>query len=1138
MRYAHLHCHTDHSFLDGVGRSDEYAEIAASLGMTALACTDHGGSMHGLPAHRRACKKFGIKPIYGGEFYVNDEREKSQEAYAEARAQKKSTAGSVAGYKELLDPTFTDAHLILLAQDAAGWKNLLKINHESVKNGFYYRPRTTHDLVCEHSEGLIATTACVGSLFGRYARANDLARLRPLLRKFKDAFGDRFFYEVQYNEMPEQKKVNAILRAECTPLGIKPVLTSDVHYACVGDDARQDEMIAVSRWSRVDAPDAFKLTTRSLHLSRPRDAGLMATKYGYDEGRDFIAAASVNAAEVADRCGADIYGDGSLRPPHYIDEHGKRPADPFEYLKKLAVDGYRQRIMGKGLDSPEYRERLKRELSVIRSMRMTDFYLVTWDVVRECKAKGIFVWTRGSGCASLVAACVGITALDPIRFGLLFERFVDPSRPNAPDFDLDIDAARRYEIIEWLEKKYGGPDGERIARICSVQTFGIRAAVRDVLKCRGVAEHISAKLAAATESMKPAVGFPVPQAEIDLGDAKVADRSAVLDKTVEELREVAPPEIKDWINANEPTLRGALTMVGRARGQSLHAAGFVVSPEPIVNLVPVSSAAEPNSKRRIAVTSWSEGQASQDLSDTGLMKLDLLGLDTCSAVSSCVAEATRRHGRDVLAELDAWSMDFSDEKVVAEFMTGNGFGLHQLQEQGQQLAALVKKLRPKSVDDIVAAVALYRPGAMDHMDEFIARSSGSQAVPAFDPVYDEITAGTYGILVYQEQIMFLLNRVGGIPLRDAYGIIKAISKKQSEKIEKGRAAFIAGAEKTVGPDRAKDLFESVMAFAGYGFNKAHAASYGVLSWITAYLRAHYPLEFWWAWLCRTVNKSQGTQAKDPERKMEVMMKRARAAGITLYSPLLGRSSSQWRITENGGLLAPLSLISGIGDRAADLLFEAAQNVQWTDLWSFLYWVEKNSKVCNAKVVKCLATAGALRKLAPLDLAFDAANAFGVSKATKAESRSQMAQRLIEQHPAEFRLTRPDPESYAVLERQALGFTFWRDSWSINDRSRKAEQLESEGRIVRAGTTNLNGKRRAFAVTGIKRHIDRKGNEMGFLTLAPRSGPSVKGVVFASVWKHVTIRPDKVYLIRGNFNERGDYVAEGGDSFADLDAVSI
>lgn len=1130
MSFAHLHCHSDYSFLDGVGKSIEYAEIAARNKHNALALTDHG-NLYGLPEHRRACKDRGIKPIAGCEFYVNDTRDQTKEIITAARGQKID--------KSVLDPTFTDAHLVLLAMSPEGWKNMLKVNHDAVRNGYYYKPRTTHDFVCSNAAGLVATTTCIGSLFNRLALRGDEQGLGKLLRQFKDAFGDRFYREVHLNELPDQKKANAVLARHCDRLGIPAFLAADVHYACKGDDARQDEMIAVARRLKVDDPKGFKLSTRDLWFTGPRDIYQLQQKWGYGHTRNEIAAWCAAAGEIADRCEADIYPDDTLKPPRYIGDDGKPVKDSVAHLNALAAEGYRRRVLGGGgVAKPEvYAERLRYEREAVAKLGLADFYLVTLDVVRFCRSRGIMVWTRGSGTASLLAALIGITPIDPVRFGLLFERFLDPDRPSPPDFDLDIDSSRRQEVIDWLTKKYGGPNGERIARICSVQTYGLRSALRDVLGSRGADPGVAARLADCADRMEPAVGAPVPRVERELADATVPERAAVLDKAIAELSEVARADDREFIGNNTPLVRDALTMVGRARGRSTHAAGFVVGPDDLVNHVPIDRAVSDGDK--VITTAWTEGQHAQDIGPTGLLKLDLLGLETLAAVDAAAKFASERTGRDVVSEIDGWSMDYADPKTLAELRTGDGFGLHQLQETNQGLARFLKDLRPTRVEDLIAAVAAYRPGSMEHLGEFVERARGRAPTPVVHPVYDDETSETRGIIIYQEQIMRLLNRLAGFPMRKAYKVIKAISKKDEKTITASREEFERGAAAAKVPQAVIDrVWKDIAASAGYSFNKAHAASYGTLSWATAYLRGRYPTEFWWAWLSRTPNETKG-KGKNKVRKAEILMRRARARAVPLVAPAAGRSTGQWRVLKDGRLLAPLSLVIGVGPDAANETHEAWKTHRWKDLWSFLAWCESHGRVLSSRAVAALAHAGALREWCPVPYAVDAVAVYAEVKATRRDGmRWEQARDAVTQRPLDYLTTIPDEETETAFERQAFGFSFWRDPWECSGRREFALSLIASGRVAPDNPTGdrIRGKRRPMCVRDIRLHKDKRRREMAFVELETVTGRSIKGVVFSSVWSPGVFVRDRVYLVMGEFDKDGSYLIGGSTPAVPIDDV--
>lgn len=1119
-QFVNLHLHSDYSLLDGVGRSAEYAELAAKAGHTHLAITDHG-NLYGLPEHRRACAQFGIKPIYGCELYVNDKRDKTPEVKRSARRENIP--------KDAIDPTFTDNHLVVLAMNAEGWRNLLHINHDAVRNGYYYKPRTTHDFVLRHNAGLICTTACLASKFARL-RTN-LPRLRAMLSQFRDAFGDRFFGEVHFNSVPEQVEWNAILLRECRSLGIKVVAACDVHYACREDVDRQDEMIAVARRKVVGDPTGFRLEERSLWY---KDGAAMlkahARMYRRHEGLSKPESVIRRTVDIAARCDADIYPDGTLKPPVFKDDRGNRPANPNDYLRRLAVRGFREFIKPSIRPNkiPVYVARLNHELDVIERCGMADFYLVTWDVTRECRERGIVYWTRGSGCASLVAAAIRLTPIDPVRFGLILERFIDPSRPNAPDFDVDIDADRRGEIIEWMEAKYGGKGGENIARIASATTFGIKAAIGDVCFTRGVPKTISLGLADATANMKPALGFPVPQAELDLASATVADRASVVSKAMADLRDACPERLRSELDAHRSTVAAALMMVGRVKGRTRHAAGFVVAPSSLVNYMPIDRVRDTKTNEPVYVTSWAEGQASQDISPTGLMKLDLLGLETLTVVRRIVDAASKRTGRDVRAEIDPWRMDFSDETVRREYATGNGIGLHQLNAEDQQLASLVRRLDVRAVDDIVAAVALYRPGALQFLDAFVARAAGCETAESHGDIFDAATRDTHGVVVYQEQVMRLLHEAGGLPMREAYKIIKAISKKDSATISKAKSDFLSGAKsKGIGAQEAERIFGLVERFAGYGFNKGHAASYGVLSWVTAYLRAKYPLEFWWAWLCSTPNEALARGKGRGERRVESMMRAATAAGVTILPPLIGQSGSQWAVTDSG-VRAPLSLLIGVGDKAADAVLAAGP---FDSGWKFLEWAETNGRLVNSKALKAMAQGGAFSVFKwSAESAVDLVTRWADCKASKGRgTKTEQARAMYRADKSRGTLMVSDAETRMEMERMALGFVFWRDPWKMRGRLGKVQRLIDEGRIASDRERSLRGRRRPFVVAGIRRHTDKKGKAMAFLTLLGPSGVKVSGVCFGSIWSKVSksVRQDNAYLVTGNFDNKGSLII--GDS---------
>ena len=528
----------------------------------------------------------------------------------------------------------------------------------------------------------------------------------------------------------------------------------------------------------------------------------------------------------------------------------------------------------------------------------------------------------------------------------------------------------------------------------------------------------------------------------------------------------------------------------------------------------------------VICTSWGEGQASTDISPAGLMKLDLLGLDTITVVSKCIALASKRYKRNVWNEIDSWTMDFSDEKVAAEFATGRGVGLHQLSEVDQGLAKFAKELKPKCIEDLTAMIAMYRPGSIEFLEQYKRRAHGREDVDPVHPMYDEIVKETYGIIVYQEQIMHILNKIGGVELRTAYQIIKAISKKKDSAIQSARAEFVSGAIKhDMRESDANEIFDLIEKFAGYGFNKAHAASYAELSWITAYLRANYTIEFYASLLNSTPNKSKTKKGVQQDRKVEVVMRQAQSCGIKILPPAIGLSSGSWRIGKNNSLIAPMSIVNSVGENVGDALRDAHKDHSFENIFEFLEWIESRKGVCNAGALKSCAKAGAFRTFnIPPAQAHDLIIAWtGFRPSKKNGTQTEQLKNLLEEDGGEVYRTVLDPEIRMIFEREAMGFAFWCNPWNMNSRTEKILLLAKEGRIKSHSDRRFRDKRRPFLVTAIRPHVDKNGGNMAFLSLSTIDGESIKGVAFARTWKKCRMQVDNIYLLSGTFDPKGDYM---------------
>jgi DNA polymerase-3 subunit alpha len=1156
--FAHLHLHTDFSWLDGVGRSTEYAEIVSRAGHTHLAITDHGG-LHGLPEHRRACLKYGLTPVYGCELYICESRDsipssppsdadlsKFERALGlSLRDSGNGLRGSAGGGERVasFDPAAgRDAHLVVLAQTQVGWSNLLRLNHLGVRHGFHRHPRVTLDDVLDHSEGLIVTTACVSSPFGRLAARGDIRGLRALLARFRDALGDRFVCEWHISSLDLQRRVNSVLIPAARDLGIPIVYASDVHYACACDVARQDEMIAVSRRVPVADPSAFKLEVRSLYCMTAAEIIDHARALSEPFDREILIAAMARAAELAATCNADIYPrGGEPLPPVYLDRNGTPCADPDTVLARLARAGLARRLTEyPRLDRRAYSDRLEHELSIIRACGMAAFYLVSLDIVAECRRRRVMVWTRGSGCASLVAAVIGLTPIDPLRFGLLFERFVDPSRPGAPDFDLDIASDRRDEIAAWFAHKYGGPGGECVARLGAVHTFGLKSAVRDVLFARGAEPGAAHVLAEVADRLSPDI-------ESTLSDSTPSSRSADVEAAVEAMiAECRSGREREYVERYSADLRAAAVFVGRARGKGTHAAGYVVSPTPLSQHIPIDRGV--GGKSAEIVTAWSEGQASQDISPAGLLKVDLLALEAASVLGELYPDG-----------IDGWDIDPTDPLALWSLHSGDGAGLHQLADTDNRLAREVQRAAPRSIDDFVAMISLYRPGSIKYLDRFIARLRGREAVPRIHPLIDAVLAETYGVIVYQEQVMTILHRVAGIPLREAYGVIKAISKKQRDRIAAVRDAFVSGAVvRGLGVDVARSIFDQIEMFAGYAFNKAHAASYAVLGWMTARARAERPAEFYRAVLARTENVPARGKS---ERKIAVLMRSAESSGVKILRPEVGidGSSADWVIINGNGLpdssgasiRAPISLIIGIGDSVARLVAGCVlEHVPKPErLSAFFTFIVENRKCITRPVLTALAHGGALARMTAWATG-SVRGAWEVSVGlvewltSSRQVRSAVeVQHMIREflasptHKARVAYV-PDLATRMAWEVRAYGWNHWLDPWRVGRVTERVAALESSGRLC--PLTARGPGRRAALIVGIRTHRDKRGRPMIFVDLRGRDGCVYRGVVFASVIERCRplLRPGRVVVLSGRVEHDGSVLIDAVEPFTRSPAFKV
>ncbi len=872
MSFTHLHVHTQYSLLDGAARIGELVACAKRHGMDALAITDHG-VMYGVVDFYKACKKENIKPIIGMEAYVAPRSMMDREGPKDREY----------------------AHLILLCKDQIGYKNLMRLSSEAFLNGFYYKPRIDYDLLSRHSEGLICLSACLAGdipqrlLQGNYNGAKDLAE------RLKGMFGEDFYIEIQDHGIPEQKEVLPGLVKLAGEIGAKLVATNDVHYVNKEDAQVQDVLLCVQTNTFVDEPNRMRMHADEFYLKSEQE--MRAVLGQYPE-------AFTTTEEIADKCALSI-GFGEKHLPGFAAPDGMENA---AFLRKLCDDGLKKKMPNSG--SVE-RERLEYELGVIERMGFVDYFLIVWDFIDFAKRNGIIVGPgRGSGAGSLAAYCLNITDVDPLKYGLLFERFLNPERISMPDFDVDFCYERRQEVIDYVVSKYGA---DHVAQIITFGTMAARAAVRDV----GRALHM-------------------PYGDVD----KVAKMVPYeLNMTLERALSMSP-ELRAAYD-NEPEVKNLIDLSRRLEGQprhaSTHAAGVVISKNPVMEVVPLQKNDES------VTTQFPMGT----LEELGLLKMDFLGLRTLTVIRDTL-DFIRQNGKEP-PELDG--MAYDDPKVYQMISSGDTDGVFQLESAGMR--QFLMQLKPDSFEDIIAGISLFRPGPMAQIPRYVGAKHGTVPVTYSTEKLLPILQNTYGCMVYQEQVMQIVRDLGGYSLGRSDLVRRAMSKKKHDVMAKERANFIYGNEEEgvlgaakngVPAEAANKLFDEMMDFASYAFNKSHAACYAVVAYRTAYLKLYYKTEF----MAALLNSFIGS-ADDVAKYVYS----ARRMGIKVLPPDVNKSRARFSV-ENGAIRFGLCAVRNVGEAAMQqMVRERERGGSFRDFFDFV----DRSEGLNKRALEGLIYAG-------------------------------------------------------------------------------------------------------------------------------------------------------------------------------------
>ncbi len=891
--FVHLHVHTEYSLLDGANRIKDLIRRATELGMKSLAITDHG-VMYGVIDFYKEAKKFGIKPILGCEVYMANRSRLDKQAGIDA----------------------DNGHLILLAKNQTGYKNLMKLVSSGFTEGYYYKPRIDMDILSRHSEGLIALSACLSGDIPKAILKNDYNKAKSLTLKYSDIMGTgNFFLELQNNGLEEQNLVNQNLIRLSKETGIPLVATNDAHYLRREDAKAHEVLLCIQTGKKITDEDRMKFSSDDFYIKSPDEMSQLFRN---------IPEAIENTVRIADSCNLELEFNKLHLPEFDVPEN----ADPFEYLREQCFKGLESRMAiidaarEESLGRAVFEERLQYELNVIKQMGYVDYFLIVWDFIRYAKENGIMVGPgRGSAAGSLVAYCLGITNIDPMKYNLLFERFLNPERISMPDIDIDFCFERRQEVIDYVVRKYGK---DRVAQIITFGTMAARAAIRDVGRALDIAYS-------EVDSIAKMIPFQI---------------GMNIDKALE-----LNPDLKLRFEDDEHTaelINTARLLEGMPRHASTHAAGVVISKEPITEYVPLQK------NEDSVTTQFTMGL----LEELGLLKMDFLGLRTLTVIRDAVALIQKNHG--VTINPDTLGMD--DPEVFKLIGEGRTAGVFQLESAG--MTQFMKELQPTSLEDIIAGISLYRPGPMDQIPRYIRNKNNHAEIRYAHPLLENILDVTYGCMVYQEQVMQIVRELGGYSYGRSDLVRRAMSKKKYDVMQKERENFINGivdengnvtvegaVRRGVDPKTADKIFDEMMDFASYAFNKSHAAAYAVIAYQTAYLKYYYPVEF----MAASLNSFMGSSDKISQYVME-----CRSMGIDVLPPDVNESEVSFSVV-GGRIRFGLAAVKNVGQNAVySLLREKEENGRYR---SFVDFCERiDGKDINKRCIESMIKSGAFDSL--------------------------------------------------------------------------------------------------------------------------------------------------------------------------------
>ena len=1055
MNFAHLHVHTEYSLLDGSNKIKEYVGRVKELGMNSAAITDHG-VMYGVIDFYRAAKAAGIKPILGCEVYVAPN----------SRFDRELAGGEDRYY-----------HLVLLAENNTGYANLMKIVSKGFVEGYYYKPRVDKEVLRTYSEGIIALSACLAGEVQRYISKGLYDEAKNKALEYEEIFGKgNYFLELQDHGIPEQAFVNQKLMQMSEELGIELVATNDVHYTYAEDEKPHDILLCIQTGKKLADENRMRYEGGQYYVKSPEQ---MTALFPY------ALQALENTQKIADRCNVEIEF-GVTKLPKYEVPDGMTS---WEYLNKLCFEGLEHRY---GNPGEELKERLTYELDTIHNMGYVDYFLIVWDFINYAKTHGIAVGPgRGSAAGSIVSYCLEITDIDPIRYQLLFERFLNPERVTMPDIDVDFCYERRQEVIDYVVRKYGK---DRVVQIVTFGTLAARGVIRDVGRVMDL-----------PYAFVDSIAKMIPQ-ELNITIDKALKMNSELRKSYE-----SDEQVKYLIDMSR-------RLEGLPRHSSMHAAGVVISQKSVDEYVPLSRASDGSITTQFTMTT---------LEELGLLKMDFLGLRTLTVIQNAVKMAKKR-----TPDLDIDKIDYNDQDVLDYIGTGKTDGIFQIESAGMK--SFMKELKPHSLEDIIAGISLYRPGPMDFIPQYIKGKNDASSITYDCPQLEPILAPTYGCIVYQEQVMQIVRDLAGYTLGRSDLLRRAMSKKKADVMQKERQIFVYGDEENGVPGCIKNgidektankIYDEMIDFAKYAFNKSHAAAYAVVAYQTAFLKYYYPVEFMAALMTSVI--------ENPPKVAEYIYA-CRQMDIKILPPDINRGVADFSVDE-GCIRYGLMAIKGVGRPIIDVIVKDREEFgPFKNLEDFITRISMKDTM-NKRVIESFIKAGALDCLGGTRKQFMSIYIQIVEHVSQEKKYAMTGQMTLfdlvdDDQKSEFEIKLPDVGEYAketslAFEKEVLGIYIsghpleaYEETWKRNISATTADFQPDEetGRAkVRDGAKEIVGG----MITEKTVKATKTNQMMAFLTVEDLLG-TVEIVVFPRDYEknREYLEVDQKVFVKGRVSE--------------------